>query len=99
MDVRRRAEQVAELDASIARLRSDIERLAGIVGDPEDVVDERGWLPRDRREIMLVYYRLDRESEVKELRVKIPALKAALKAATARDERSKVRVEVDLAKA
>jgi hypothetical protein len=73
-----------ELDGSIGRLRSDIDRLAGTVGDPEDVVDERGWLPRDRPEIMLVYYKLDRESKVKKLRVRIPELSATLEAATDR---------------
>jgi hypothetical protein len=72
MDPRRRAEEVAKLEDSIARLSSGIKRLTEMVGDPEDVVDANGWLPRDRREIMLLHYRLNRQSEVKELRAKIP---------------------------
>lgn len=94
MDPRRRAEQVIEFDESTARLRSDIERLTGIVGDPEDVVDECGRLPRDRREITLVYYKLRRESEIKHLRARIPELEAAAKVATDRGERSELRAKL-----
>lgn len=98
MDDRRRAERVSALDSSIARLRSEVERLAGAVGDAEDVVDERGWLPRDRREAMLFDYRLNRQFEVEKLRAKVPELDAALKVAKGRDERSKIRVELDRAR-
>lgn len=96
MNARRRADQVAELEDSITLLRSDVERFASIVSDPEDVVNEHGWLPRDRREIMLVHYRLDRQSKVEKLRTKIPELKTALKGATSRDERSELRTELAL---
>lgn len=98
MEAHRRADKVADLDSSIARLKSEVERLADAVGDPEDVVDERGWLPRDRREAMLFDYRLNRQFEVEKLRAKIPELDAALKVAKGRDERSKIRVELDRAR-
>ncbi|MFC5827980.1 hypothetical protein [Nonomuraea insulae] len=98
MDPRRRAEQVAEHDRTIAQLRSEIERLTNLVGDPEDVVDAHGRLPKDRREITLFYYRLNRQSEVEELRAKLPEIDAALKAATSRDERSKLQIKLGLAR-
>ena len=50
MDSKRREEAIKELDKAIERLRAEIEQLTPVVGDPEDVVDEDGWLPRDRRE-------------------------------------------------
>ncbi|MFI6324791.1 hypothetical protein ACIBG8_45210 [Nonomuraea sp. NPDC050556] len=97
MDPRRRTEQVAKLDDSIARIRAQIERLADTTGDPEDVVDERGWLPRDRREALLFHYRLDRQFEVEDLRTRVPDLDAALKATKGRDARAKLRTELDQA--
>ena len=45
----RRASEVAELEAGIVRCEAEIERLASIVGDREDVVDEHGRLPHDRQ--------------------------------------------------
>lgn len=96
MDQGRRNKQEAELEGSIASLNAEIERLAAVVGDPEDVVDKWGWLPRDRRESMLVDYRIRRQSEVEELRRKIPELKAALKAATDQGERSRTRGNLGL---
>ncbi|WP_163700467.1 hypothetical protein [Mycolicibacterium agri] len=74
MDPARRQEEIAALEESIERRRLEIERLALFVGDPETVVDQNGWLPKDRREYMLFYYRLDREQTVKQLRVEIPEL-------------------------
>ena len=58
-----------------------------VVGDPEDVVDEDGWLPRDRREHTWWSYRLDRERKVRDLKAKLPELEDALKASTDRAER------------
>jgi hypothetical protein len=61
MEPTRRQEEIAALEDSIERRRSEIERLAVIVGDPETVVDQNGWLPKERREYMLLYYRFDRD--------------------------------------
>jgi hypothetical protein len=78
----RRAFEIAELEAGRARCEVEIERLASIVGDREDVVDECGRLPHDRRKANLLFYQLGRERDVRELRSRVPALKAALKASS-----------------
>jgi len=56
-------------------------------GDPEEVVDEHGWLPRDRREQTWWSYRLDRERKVRDLKQQRPELEAALQGAIDRAER------------
>jgi hypothetical protein len=61
MPADRRRDEIARLEASIASLRESVEGLAATVGDPEVVVDERGWLPGDRREQMLMFFQVDRE--------------------------------------
>jgi hypothetical protein len=73
----RRQEQMAELEQSIDGRRREIERLAPVVGDPETVIDQNGWLPSERRDAMLIHYRMNRERQVKELRIKVPALAAS----------------------
>jgi hypothetical protein len=87
MDPTRREKAMNELEEAIARLQAEIKELAPIVGDPEDVVDERGLLPRDRREHTWWSYRLDRERKVRDLKAKLPELEDALKASTDRAER------------
>ena len=87
MDSKRREEAIKELEKAIERLRAEIEQLTPVVGDPEDVVDEDGWLPRDRRERTWWSYRLDRERKVRDLEAKLPELEDALKASTDRAER------------
>jgi hypothetical protein len=61
------------------------------VGDPETVCDARGWLPAERRDLSLTLFRMRRESEVRELRARIPAGKAELKALRGRAERARLR--------
>lgn len=80
MDPTRRVEAIEELRKKVDRLRAEVEHLEPIVGDPEDVVDEHGWLPRDRREHTWWTYRLDRERKVRDLKQQVPKLEAALKA-------------------
>lgn len=96
MDANRRAEQVAELDEAIERHRAAIERLAPIVGDPEDVPDQHGRLPGDRRLSTLYVYRERRVAKVRELRALLPELEAQIKTTTDRAERSKLRAERDI---
>lgn len=93
----RRASEIAALEADMTRCKAEIERLASIVGDREDVVDQHGRLPRDRRKTSLLFYQLDRERDVRELRLRLPALQAALKASSDRAERSKLRSEIQVA--
>lgn len=94
MDPRRRAEEIEELEQKVEGLRAEIDRLTPIVGDPEDVVDEHGWLPRDRREQTWWSYRLDRELDVRELKERQSELDAALKAAGDSQERRGLRAKL-----
>lgn len=96
MDPKRRADQVAELDAAIDHHRAAIERLATVVDDPEDVPDERGRLPRDRRYSTHYWYREHRIKEVRQLRVTLSELAARMKATSDQAEKSKTRAERDI---
>ena len=78
---------IAALEEKVERLRAGVDKLVPMVGDPEDVVDEHGWLPRDRRQNTWWSYRLDRERKVRDLKEQLPGLEAALKASTDRAER------------
>lgn len=95
MDSTRREQAVKELEENIERLQVEIEQLTPLVGDPEDIVDERGWLPRDRREQTWWSYRLDRERKVRDLKAKLPGLEDALKTSTDRAERGELRTKLD----
>ena len=86
--------EIEELEQKVERLRAEVARLTPIVGDPEDVVDEHGWLPRDRREHTWWSYRLDRERKVRDLKQQMPELEAALKATTDRAERREHRAKL-----
>ena len=94
MDPKRRLADTEELEQKVEGLRAKIEPLTAIVGDPEDVVDEHGWLPRDRREHTWWAYRLDREQRVRDLKQQMPELEAALKATTERAERREHRAKL-----
>ena len=72
MDDTRRREMIIELERSIAARRIEIDRLTTLVGDPETVIDQNGWLPGERREAMLLHYRFERERRVRGLRTQIP---------------------------
>lgn len=76
---KRRASETEELEHTVERLRAEVDRVTPIVGDPEYVVDEHGWLPRDWREQTWWSYRLDRERKVRDLKQQLPELEAALK--------------------
>jgi hypothetical protein len=80
MDPARRDEEISKLDQNVTRVRAELGQLTAVVGDPEEVVDEHGRLPYERREIALLHFRLDRERRVRALREKIPLLQADLKA-------------------
>ncbi|MFI7517045.1 hypothetical protein ACIBVK_26485 [Micromonospora echinofusca] len=98
MDPARRTNQVAELDEQIVRHKAAVERLTPIVGDPEDVPDQHGHLPRDRRHSTLYIYRERRIQEVRELRAKLPELEAQIKDTEDKAERSKLRAQRDVKK-
>jgi hypothetical protein len=95
MDSTRREQAVKELEEQVERLQAEIEQLSPLVGNPEDVVDEDGWLPRDRREHTWWSYRLDRERKVRDLKAKLPELEDALKTSTDRAERRDHRAKLE----
>lgn len=92
----KRQEEIGKLEEAIARREIKIDRLSSIVGDPEEVIDEDGWLPSERRESMLLHYRYDREREVRRIRKEIPKLKIAAKEAPDRSERSRLQVKLSM---
>ncbi|MDT0263421.1 hypothetical protein [Jatrophihabitans lederbergiae] len=87
----KREAEIAELEDKLATCRARIEQLIPVVGDSEDVVDRRGWLPSDRRELSLSMYRFDREREVRALRAAIVEHEAALKATKDKAEQAEIR--------
>lgn len=88
--------RIAELQQEAEKHPPEIERQQTMVGDPEDVVDAYGRLPRDRRSTTLLYYRLDRERDIRELRERVPALRTKLKSTTDRNERSSLRAKLQV---
>jgi len=95
MPAGRRAEQVAGLDQAMERHRAAVERLGPVVGDPEDVPDQHGLLPADRRPWSLYRFRERRIAEVRKIRALLPDLEMQIKATDDRAERSKLRAEHD----
>lgn len=87
----RRGEEVAEIETRVAWLRADIDRLTTLVGDREQVVDEQGWLPQDRRELVLSIYSSRRCVEVHRIRPSIPELTVFLTNAESATERAERR--------
>jgi len=88
---RLRAERLAELDRRAEHADAVVTRLSPVVGDREDVVDEHGMLPRDRRPLNLVDYSVRRGARVRELLVETADLEARLKASKEKGERSELR--------
>lgn len=88
--------EVARLNAEKAI--TDAERWAGelipLVGDPETVVDEHGWLPSERRAKFLSEFAAKFNAEVSDLHERLPALRAELKVASGRKERATIREEM-----
>jgi hypothetical protein len=91
MPEQRRREQIAELERSVAAARSEVDRLQEAVGDVETVVDERGWLPQERRKLALTLFSARRCTEVQELRERVKEQQARLKATKGRAERAPIR--------
>jgi hypothetical protein len=91
MPEQRRREQIAELERSVAAARSEVVRLQEAVGDVEAVVNERGWLPQERREVALTLFSARRCTEVRELRGRVREQQARLRATKGRAERAPVR--------
>jgi hypothetical protein len=91
MEDDRRCRHLAALEQEIATAQRATDELAMLAGDPDQVCDERGWLPAERREVSLALFRARREAQVYELRASIPARKAGLKTLTGKAERARLR--------
>ena len=91
IDDRQRDRHLAALEPAIAAGQRAVDELAAVVGVPETVCDERGWLPAERRELSLSLFKERREAEVRQLRTRIPARQAELKTLTGRAERATLR--------
>lgn len=86
----RRAQEVTNLEAKIQANDAEIERLGRVVGDREDVVDEGGMLPRDRRIGNLVMYDIRRRSQVEELQKSTAKLREQMRSTKDRAEKNKL---------
>jgi hypothetical protein len=94
LDDASRTAKVHEGEAQIARCRAEIDRLSLLIGNLEDVVDHRGWLPHDRRELNLTIFSAHRSVEIRELRTVISELAALVKASTDKTERADHRTKL-----
>jgi len=83
-----RAKEIAGLEASHDRNEHEIARLVAIVGDPEDVVDAGGRLPRDRRPLHRVGYDVYRRFKVEELQAFIAEQREKIAATKDRKDKS-----------
>ena len=91
IDDKQRDSHLAALERVIAAGQRAVDELAAVVGDPETVCDERGWLSAERRELSLRAFKQRREAEIRQLRTSIPARQAELKSLTGRSERAALR--------
>lgn len=94
MDATRRSAQVSDLETQIQKNVNEIARLMPIVGDREDIVDEHGRLPRDRRTWKLIEYRYRRIKEVERLRASIAAQQVKIGETKDRSEKSTLRIRM-----
>jgi hypothetical protein len=94
MDDNRRAAKVAECSAQLQQYEAEVAKLRDRVGDPETVIDEHGWLPRERRELAHTMFSIRRQREVKDLREKVRDLTSTLAATKGREPRAQVRDEL-----
>jgi hypothetical protein len=78
-------------ERAIAAQSKKVEDLLAVIGDPETVCDEAGWLPAERRELSLSRFKDERISQVRTLRARITNAQTTLKTLKGRAERAKVR--------
>lgn len=98
MEPGKRQSEMGELEAKIERVQKFVKRLEAEVGDPEEVIDKNGWLPRERREVMLLEYKYDRQFAVRDLRKQLTELQSTYKASKDRKERSDLRFKISMAR-
>jgi hypothetical protein len=91
MEDERRQEKLAKLDVDIKAAARMVDELTLAVGDVEAVCDERGWLPSERRVLMLQVFAASRVSEVLELRGRVAAHQSDLTAMREQSGRARIR--------
>ncbi len=96
MNPDKRQKEMTELESQIEHAQKTVKRLEGEVGDAEEVIDENGWLPRERRETTLLQYKYDREFAVRKLRKQFAELQSTHKAPKDRKERSELRLKISM---
>ncbi|QFG23725.1 hypothetical protein [Actinomadura sp. WMMB 499] len=96
MESIKRQKEMAELETKIESAQKSVKRLEAEVGDPEEVIDENGWLPSERRDDLLLQYKYDREFAVRDLRKQLAELQSAYKASKDRKERSDLRSKISI---
>jgi hypothetical protein len=79
------------VERAIARKSKEVEELLAVIGDPETVCDQAGWLPAERRELSLSRFKDERISQVRTLRARIVDAKTTLKTLKGRTRRAEVR--------
>ena len=78
---------LAKAEKRIAAKSKEVEDVLAVIGDPETVCDERGWLAAERREMALMWFKSERISQVQTLRARIADAKNRLKSLQYRDGR------------
>lgn len=96
LDERTAVSSLKDREKRREQLTAEVAQLRTRVGDPEEVIDQRGWLPRERREVNYQQFCTWRVALVEELIELISTRSAALKASSDRDERAKLRNEISL---
>ena len=83
--------RLATVECAIAAKSKEVDDLLAVIGDPETVCDEGGWLPAERREMSLSLFKSERGSQVRTLRARVADAKTTLKTLKGRAERTEVR--------
>ena len=89
MDPRRGLLAAAE-DVAAAK-SNEVQDLLAVIGDPETVCDEGGWLPAERRELALALFKSKRGLQVQTPGARMADAQVALESLQHRDERAEVR--------
>lgn len=88
MPANQRAANITELESEIGTNAQEMQQLSIVVGDADDVVDESGRLPSDRRPLNLVGYDVYRRFKVEELRTAVAAQQQERAEAEGRKEKA-----------
>jgi hypothetical protein len=86
-----RRDLLAKAEKTIAAKSKEVDDLLAVIGDPEAVWDEGGWLPAERASWALTLFKSGRGLQVQTLRARIADAQTALKSLQYRDERAEVR--------